>query len=209
MKKLLMRGNSTMPKTVGIFNLPAEITCTPSPWCQEHCYAKKNRFCWANVRRGYYERLEESHWDCFKDRMICEIKCYRKGKVIGQLGGRDIVDRKEHPLPYVLVHISGDFYSREYVKKWGHIAAALPNTIFRTNTRRRDLMPLMKSYFPSNFVVRESTDPTRRHLGFFPQAAIPGTPGSEDFFECCNDCAKCKFRCWHEPELNVRIGKVL
>jgi hypothetical protein len=197
MRNLLVKGNSTMPKSVGIFNLPAEVTCTPSPWCQKHCYAKKGRFCWSNVSQAYYRRLEATYQGHFVNDIIREISKQ---------------DRKTYEwkhLKYVRVHISGDFYSREYVMKWASIASKCPKTIFRTNTRRRDLLMLMKKIFPDNFVVRESTDPTRRPIGFFPQAAIPGTSGSEDFFECCNDCMECGFLCWLDPKLNVRMEKVL
>ena len=43
-RNLLVAGNSTMPRSVGIWNLPALKTCTPSAWCKKHCYALQGRF---------------------------------------------------------------------------------------------------------------------------------------------------------------------
>ena len=189
MKNLLVRGNKTMPKSVGIWNLPAEITCTPSLWCLEHCYAKKGRFCWSNVVRSQYERYERTFDRHFHQDMWGEIA--------------------NSKLRYVRVHIAGDFYSREYVKDWAGIARRLPKVLFRTNTRRRDLMPLINRIVPNNFVVRESIDPTRKSTGYFPSHAIVGTKGSEDFFVCKNDCEKCKFYCWKHPEIDVVSEKIL
>lgn len=189
MKKLLIYGNSTMPKNVGIWNLPAEVTCTPSPWCSEHCYAKKGRFCWTNVSLAHYNRYERTFHPYFTDDMIEEI--YTSN------------------VRYVRVHISGDFFSREYVLQWKSIASELPDVIFRTNTRRRDMLQLIGKEFPDNFIVRESTDPTRKVTGHFSQHAIIGTPGSKDFFVCKNNCEKCKFYCWKNPEANIVTEKIL
>ena len=110
---------------------------------------------------------------------------------------------------YVRVHTSGDFFSREYVLQWKCISSELSDVIFRTNTRRRDMLQLMRKEFPDNFIVRESTDPTRKVTGHFPQHAIIGTPGSKDFFVCKNDCKKCKFYCWKNPEANIVTEKIL
>ena len=68
----------------------------------------------------------------------------------------------------------------------------------------------MSLVFPKNVVVRESTDVSRKPFGLhpYPQAAIMGTPGSEDFFTCNDDCEKCEFYCWHNPDVNVVTSRI-
>lgn len=70
---LLMPGNFTMPKYVGVFNLPAISTCKPSDWCEKHCYATKGRFKWSTVRKAHDLRLGYTFRDDFAERRIAEI----------------------------------------------------------------------------------------------------------------------------------------
>ena len=188
-RKLPVHGNLTMPPFVGIFNLPPLLTCTPSPWCREHCYALKGRFSWKPVKNAHFWRYEQSLMDSFVQRMRYEI--YRSTII-----------------KYVRIHITGDFYSRGYVKKWAEIARVFPDIIFRTNTKRTSFLKYMKKMFPKNVVVRESTDSTRKCMGIFPQASIKGTKGSESFFVCRDNCEECGFYCWHNPKENVVPSRV-
>ncbi len=178
-----------MPRYVGIFNLPALMTCTPSDWCKENCYALQGRFLWKTIKEAHYRNYVKSLDPDFIWRMIQEL-------------------RRRKSLLYIRVHISGDFYNADYVIQWAAIASAFPNIIFRTNTRRQDLIPLMKEAFPKNFVVRESIDITRKSMGIFPVAAIKGTPGSNKFFVCQDNCEKCNFSCWHNPNIHVVTSKI-
>lgn len=187
-RNLLVAGNSTMPKTVGIFNLPALTTCLPSEWCREHCYALKGRFCWSNVKSAHKWHLRQSRRTNFVDKMVKEIK--------------------RRKFLFVRVHISGDFYSEEYIAKWAAIARACSGVIFRTNTKRIDFLQFMKNILPGNFVVRESTDYTRKHRGFYSQAAIIGTTGTENFFTCHDNCLQCMFYCWLHRDINVVTSQV-
>lgn len=184
MRNLLVAGNSTMPPSVGIYNLPPLKTCTPSDWCREHCYGLQGRFVWGIIKQSLRWRYRESLKKGFTAKMIAEIKRRKRIK-------------------YVRPHITGDFYSLEYLKKWLEIIIQCPDILFRVTTRRQDLLPYIKKHQPKNFIVRESTDITRKPLGLFPQAAIRDVPGSKDFFICIDDCEQCKFHCYHNPTINV------
>ena len=186
-RKLLVAGNSTMPRCVGIFNLPALKTCMPSVWCKKHCYALRNRFVWKSVIDALTWRYNRSCADNFVDEILSELS-------------------RRKSIEYVRIHIAGDFYDRKYVNKWAEVAKQRPDITFRTNTRRTDLMTYMKKVFPKNVIVRESTDSTRKHKGLFPQAAIEGTLGSKRFFRCCNNCEKCKFYWWMHPRVNIALA---
>ena len=189
-QNLLTAGNSTMPRSVGIWNLPAPQTCTPSSWCEEHCYACQNRYKWQTVQEAYHWRYCKSHEVSFVHQMIEEIS-------------------RRRSLHWIRVHISGDFYSRKYVESWAQIAEEFPGITFRTNTKRQDLLPHMVKVFPKNFVVRESIDVTREATGLVPVHAIVGTPRTDDYFVCCNDCTQCCFHCWVYPGIDVRTATIL
>jgi len=191
MRNLLVAGNSTMPSSVGIFNIPALKTCTPSEWCREHCFALQGKFIWKPVKEAHEWRYKMSLREDFRYRMIKEV-------------------RRRKSLKWIRIHITGDFYSKDYVEKWDVIARALPNIIFRTNTKRQDLLPYMFTTFPPNIVVRESTDESRKPLlpSLVPQASIKGTPGTEYFVICNDDCEKCNFYCWTHPNVDVVSSQI-
>ena len=186
MSRLLIAGNSTMPSSVGIFNLPPLVTCKPSRWCRKYCYGLQGRFLWNPVRKSLMWRLGESLRPDFVDNLIDELECRN--------------------FEYVRIHITGDFYSQEYINKWAVVAKLFPSIIFRTNTKRYDYLKYMKKVFPENIVVRESTDVTRKSHGIYPQVSIQGTKGSSKFFACQNNCSDCEFYCWHNPKINVVLG---
>ncbi len=188
-RNLLVAGNSTMPRSVGVFNLPALKTCLPSRWCEKHCYGLQGRFLWHSVKASHEWRYRES----LKKRFV--------RKIVGEICRRPSIK-------FVRIHITGDFYSREYIKKWAIIARGVPHLTFRTNTKRIDFLEYMREVFPSNVVVRESTDCTRKHYGYYAQAAIIGTPGTSDFFTCVDDCEKCSFRCWDNRRINVVTSQI-
>jgi len=121
--------------------------------------------------------------------MIDEIRCRRS-------------------IRYIRPHITGDFYSKEYIDKWVEIAEAFPDIIFRGSTRRTDFLSYMKKHLPKNYVMRESTDITRKHKKIFPQQTIKGVPGTDKFFVCVDDCEKCNFHCWYNPEIDVVTGRI-
>lgn len=189
MRNLLVTGNSTMPSSVGIFNLPPLKTCTPSDWCREHCYGLQGRFIWFTIKETLEWRYKQSLRDDFVEKMIDEIKRRKKIK-------------------YVRPHITGDFYSLNYLCKWLEIIKQCSDILFRVTTRRQDLLPFIKKHQPENFIVRESTDNTRESLGLFPQAAIQGVEGTEKFFVCIDDCEECKFHCYNNPAIDVVTGKI-
>lgn len=182
---LVIQGNTKMGRKVGVFNLPPRRTCCPSEWCltgrggNPACYALRNNFLLPSVANAALARLEASKQPDFVGRMVAEI---------------------QGNYHYFRVHASGDFYSAKYVRKWIEIAKAVPKTIFRTTTRRRDLTEVLQELNAlPNFIVRESLDPeyptpTMR----LPFAALSSMGIAEGTFLCTNDCVKCKYTCWKQ-----------
>ena len=190
---MVIKGNSKMGPHVGIFNLPARRTCRPSEWCLKGrrgnpaCYALRNNFMLLSVRRSADRRFDASRQASFASDMIDEIK----GK-----------------WEYFRVHSSGDFYNSEYVQKWVEIVKACRGTLFRTSTRRVDLIDDLRVLHKlPNMIVRESLDPTiPKPRTRFPVAALSGVELTKAKMDrmlfCLNDCVGCDYGCWKEP-LNI------
>jgi hypothetical protein len=107
--------NRKVGRTVMVFNLPAGADSCPgrSPACESVCYAKRG---YGGYWRGRYARnLAASRTDGFVPQVVAEVRA--------------------SGLPLLRVHSSGDFYGPEYVRKWGQIAAAVPEVRLWAYTR--------------------------------------------------------------------------
>ena len=114
LRNLLQQGNAKLGEGIYTFSLPAITTCPgASPVCRKECYALRGRFHF--LRRAYRRYLAASREEGFPARMIGEIRRRWAG--------------------CVRIHVSGDFYSAEYVRKCVAIAQACPGTRFFAYTR--------------------------------------------------------------------------
>ena len=113
-RHLLSQGNNKLGEGIYTFSLPAVATCPgASPACRCECYALRGRFHF--LRRAYRRYLAASAEEGFVARMVGEIRRRWAG--------------------CVRIHVSGDFYSAEYVRKWAAVARACPATRFFAYTR--------------------------------------------------------------------------
>lgn len=110
--KYISKGNS---KTECFsFDIPAKITCPGmTDTCSEKCYAYNLMRAYPRVGAKYQRNLEFANGDEFVTHMIEEIP--------------DCCEFR--------IHISGDFYSPDYVYSWIEIAANRPDVTFYTYTR--------------------------------------------------------------------------
>ena len=105
---LLKIGNQKMGPKVGCFSLPPVKTCTPTPWCLQGrhgkvaCYGLRGRMIWPNVTSSFKQMYAASKRRDFPDKMSAEIQ--------------------KASVPYVRIHVTGDFYSVPYIRKWIEIA---------------------------------------------------------------------------------------
>ncbi len=182
----LVDGNSETGRGcgVGLFNVPIEETCKPTPWCKENCYGKKgyhirNR---KTIAIGAERRLKLSKSDEFIEFIT-----------------KEVLRRK---FPWIRLHAIGDFYTKEYIQKWMEIAKNCPQTIFRTTTKRRDFKDvILELHNLPNFHIRESLDPSRTKPTMrLPIAAVNTIDIVKDkrrnFFKCKQNCRLCKHTCW-------------
>jgi hypothetical protein len=109
-------GNAKLGKMPN-FSIPAGDTCPgKSDFCKG-CYAQKGFFQMPRLKSSYAQNLEVTQGDTFVDAMIGHIqKATQKTKTFR-------------------IHVSGDFYSATYVRKWIAIVQALPGVQFYGYTR--------------------------------------------------------------------------
>jgi hypothetical protein len=113
---MLARGNVKLGKQIWCFSIPAGPTCPgKSELCGSLCYAQKGFFVMPSVKRSQQRNWEASQLGDFVEHMTEEIR-KRKCRVIR-------------------IHVAGDYYSAEYVRKWHQIVKACPDVIFFTYTR--------------------------------------------------------------------------
>ena len=93
----LSRGNSKLPKTTGIFNLPAVQTCSNCFDCREFCYALKAERIYTNVLPSRMTNWGDSLNQLFVNKTVLRIIKLN-------------VDT-------IRIHESGDFFDQAYFFK--------------------------------------------------------------------------------------------
>lgn len=113
---LLGMGNRKLGEVIFTFTLPAVKTCPGrSKLCEKVCYALRGHLRMVLDAGHYDPKYQASLGDDFVERMIREIR-FRQCQI-------------------VRLHVAGDFYSAEYVRKWIAIVTACPNVRFFVYTR--------------------------------------------------------------------------
>ena len=151
----LITQNAKLKKTskqmgVRVFNfgIPAyktksgKVTCPFAGGCVKFCYAQKGAYIWSNVVNAYEKRYLISKQHDFAEIMTEEI-----------------IKKKAE---YVRVHDSGDFYSRDYTKKWIKIAKMNPDVKFYAYTNSVEMIKNLK--FPDNWDIIFSDSGKQSHL---------------------------------------------
>lgn len=96
------------------FDLPAVTTCPGSTaLCRKACYAFKLANAYPTVGRKYVRNMDFTDSPQFVRHMVANIP----------------------PRCEFRIHVSGDFFSVEYIQKWKQIAKARPDVTFYAYTR--------------------------------------------------------------------------
>jgi hypothetical protein len=142
--------NFSLPAGSCIIDGKKHIICKgSSKWCEKNCYAKK----------GFFIRYDAAS-NLYRSNYIASLKPDFVARAV------DEINRSRKKL--VRIHVSGEFYSIDYIKKWGKIIHSCPTKEFYVYTRmwrfkayREALEELRKE---PNINVLASTDETmRRH----------------------------------------------
>ena len=115
-RNLLTRGNGKLGEGIHAWSLPAVETCPGrSALCERVCYARTGRYRTQFMQDRLAENLDAALAEDFVARVTAEI--HRRGV---------------HTLR---IHVSGDFFSPEYARKWLAIARRAGDTRLYTYTR--------------------------------------------------------------------------
>lgn len=113
---LLTRGNGKLGEGIHAWSLPAVETCPGrTALCERVCYARNGRYRTQFMRDRLADNLDAALRDDFAPRVADEVR--RRGV---------------HTLR---VHVSGDFFSQEYARKWLAIARRAAGTRLYAYTR--------------------------------------------------------------------------
>jgi hypothetical protein len=149
--RFLSPGNSKLGPVYN-FSIPAYysttngvVTCPgATPWCREHCYARRGRFRFGHARAKHVKNLRRTLRPTFVKEMLSDLEKLPEGTV-------------------VRVHTAGDFYSVDYIDKWIEIAESARHVRFYAYTRswrvselKEELEELIRM---PNWSMLASTDP--------------------------------------------------
>jgi hypothetical protein len=113
---LLSHGNEKLGSSIFGWTIPAIQTCPGrSETCSRVCFATHGRFVTHKVKELMAWRYEQSKRADFVDRMVNEL--FRRSVLV------------------LRVHVSGDFATPSYTRKWIEIAARSPKVRFFAYTR--------------------------------------------------------------------------
>jgi hypothetical protein len=128
MRPLLTQGNGKVGQSIHLWSIPAISTCPGSTeLCRSVCYANSARFTLSSVKERLGWCYEQSLRGDFAPRVVREIR--RKGVLV------------------LRVHVSGDFYSREYAEKWLEVMRQSPRVRFYWYSRSwrvPDIAPVLE-----------------------------------------------------------------
>jgi hypothetical protein len=118
----LSKGNRKIDSCIGVWSLPAPKTCPGAGACRWYCNGfKVQKGLNGVVLISRQNNFQASLRSDFVERMVALIQSLK--------------------VTAVRVHESGDFYNKDYIRKWEEIARKLPNVRFFAYTKSLHFMP--------------------------------------------------------------------
>ena len=113
---LLQRANSKLGEGIWTWSIPAGTTCPgATATCLKHCYALSGFFCMPNVYTLLEENLAHTEHPDFETGISSELRLNR--------------------VHVCRIHVAGDFYSPQYIRRWYRIVMHNPQVRFYAYTR--------------------------------------------------------------------------
>ena len=177
-------GNSKIGKMFN-YSLPPVKTCSAAA-CQlcgkKDCYALKSYKQYKNVRDAWNDNY-----------IVCKFALDDAEKQI-----TEYLEMHGHKAKYFRIHVSGDFFSREYFYMWTRIAAAFPGIKFLAFTKQFDNIDV--DAVPANMALRLSDWPgleiPEDLAAVLPVAYLDDGTRPADTFKnahvCPGSCTNCK-----------------
>ena len=158
----LLTQNTKMKKASGkVYNwtLPAfkaldgSLTCPNAGKCLSGCYARQGAYIWGTVKAAHDTKFKLSKTDSFVNDMVLDI--------FGKLERL-----QDSETLFIRIHDAGDFYSKEYTRKWFEIMDLFTgfNVKFYAYTKQIAMFKELASEIPSNFRIVSSFGGKQDHL---------------------------------------------
>ncbi|MBA7642816.1 hypothetical protein ES703_50525 [subsurface metagenome] len=196
---LISRGNLKLGKLPS-FSLPVITTCPgKTPFCELYCYGLKGMFTLQQIKDKNDRRLEASLRSDFVPIIVKEIRSTRA--------------------PALRLHVIGDFYIPDYVRKWTQIANELQEVIIFGSTRSwrceflskplKEFRDLENVYMKASVDISDDLDPFTCGWNVW---SIEGKglpcPHDSNFVEDCAACGRCWTRKDTDTSFRLRWGRM-
>ena len=131
---LLRKGNTKLGSRIWHFSVPNVHTCPGrTETCESVCYVTRYVKRFSRIELMYQDNYRASLRPDFPDRIIDEIR--------------------ERKVRILRIHVSGDFYSVEYLDKWLKVVQSCKDTVFVAFTRSwrlPEFLPSLEEFSKSN-----------------------------------------------------------
>lgn len=121
--KMLKNDNMKLDKSILTFSLPPVKSCLNCFTCKDTCYARKAYMSYPNVKKSWDDnfKIAKNNSKLFINSINNQLKNTKK--------------------PIVRIHMSGDFFSKEYVNLWYEIAKNNPDKTFYGYSKVFEIFP--------------------------------------------------------------------
>ncbi len=180
---LLSRGNNKLDKSVFGWSLPPIKSCLNCSECKDTCYARLPYNRWPVVRKAWDKNFDLAKSGEFESLLITEIKQARKN------------------VKTVRIHVSGDFFSQDYIQAWERIILKFPTIKFYTYTKVYDKFDFLGlEVYPNMNLINSIADDGKINFGDENRVnelikmgyqVCPATVKGNDKVKCGKDCTLC------------------
>jgi hypothetical protein len=145
MKKSSQNGNNVFNFGIPAFRSETGLaTCPNASQCATGCYARTGTYRFKNTVNAYETRLSLTQTEDFVPLLVADIHL------------KSLQSKSKGLQCIIRIHDSGDFYSKDYAKKWFAIMAHFennPNVSFYAYTKMVSMFETFKAenIIPSNF----------------------------------------------------------
>jgi hypothetical protein len=184
----ISKGNKKL-KNISSFSLPPVASCLFHTYCSDKCYAKKAYRAYPNTKNAYDRnfRVAKENLENLKKQLMEYLRSYNGD--------------------YFRIHVSGDYYSQEYLNMWIEVCKENPNIHFMSFTKcytfdydgKPDNMEVIFSTFDS--MPSGTSDKIRNKYNKPIAHAGDSNPDESYYNNCADDCSQCKI-CWNLSENN-------
>lgn len=186
----MTKGNMKIKGSVLTYSMPPISTCPNHSRCAKTCFALKAMRAYPSARHAWEvnEKLAREQLHLLEVLLVAQIE--------EALGTKKA---KEHGL-YVRIHVSGDFFSQDYLNMWVRVASRFPEVRFWAYTKVAHLLDfsqvpenlnVINSFIEGKFLNYGVEDYVNRLVERFGAFKCPATGGRG--VKCIEDCKYCLY----------------